>query len=88
MEGKGWAVPIPFTVVFDPSAKVTIERVEGVERVERVFLLPETWLEAPESRIHCSWDEDCVIQAKELPGCTVQAADEVDDCSLDIWYER
>ena len=30
MEGGGWAIPITFTIVFDPLAKVTIERVEGV----------------------------------------------------------
>lgn len=30
MEGKWWAIPITFTIVFDPLAKVTIERVEGV----------------------------------------------------------
>lgn len=45
-------MPNPFTIVFDPLAKVTLERIEGVVRVERVFLLPEIWSEAPKPRIH------------------------------------
>lgn len=46
MEGRGWAIPIPFTIVFNPFAKVIVERVERVGRVEKVFLLLEIWSEA------------------------------------------
>lgn len=49
-KARGRVIAIPFTTAFDPLAKVTVERIEGVVR-KRVFLLPEIWSEAPVSRI-------------------------------------
>lgn len=47
MEGRGWAIHITFTIIFDSFIKVTKESRRGSKSREN-FLLPE----APESRIH------------------------------------